>query len=231
VRQGRVTDAVPHYQQAVDLAPGNAVTRYALGSALLQLGRAEEAITQFRQTLDLRPDYEDALYSLGGALLQKGRAADAIAPLAQAIKLKPDDASAHASLGDASYLAGRTTDAITHWQQALALNPRQLLAINNLAWVLATDPSPAVRDGIKALTLAEGAIKLGAGGSPLILRTLAAAQAETGQFTLAATTAGQAIQLALQQKNQPLAAALQQQLQLYRNNLPFRDPGPMGAKP
>jgi hypothetical protein len=104
-----------------------------------------------------------------------------------------------------------------------------LLAINNLDWVLATDPSAAVRDGVKALTLAEGAVKLGAGGSPLILRTLAAAQAETGQYILAATTAGQAVPLALQQKNMALAAALEQQLQMYRNNLPFRDPGPAGG--
>jgi tetratricopeptide (TPR) repeat protein len=231
VRQGRVADAVPHYEQAVALAPGNPVTRYALGSALLQLGRADEAITQYQQTLALRPDYEDALYSLGGALLQKGRAVDAITPLEQAIKLKPDDASAHASLGDACYLAGRTADAIAHWRQALALNPRHLLAMNNLAWVLATDPAAALREGVAALALAENAIKLGGGGSPLILRTLAAAQAETGQFTAAAATAGQAVQLALKQNNPTLAAALQQQLQFYRNNLPFRDPGPMGAKP
>jgi tetratricopeptide (TPR) repeat protein len=231
VGQGRVAEAIPHYQQAIMAAPGNPVTRYALGSALLQLGRTDEAIAQYQETLALRPDYEDALYSLGGALLQKGRAADAIAPLAQAIKLKPDDASAHASLGDACYLAGRTTDAIAHWGQALTLNPRQLLAENNLAWVLATDPSAALRDGVRALTLAENAVRLGGGGSPMILRTLAAAQAEAGQFTLAATTAGQAVQLALQQGNTALASALEQQLQFYQNNRTFRDPGPAGVKP
>ncbi len=231
VRLGRVADAVPHYQQAVAARPGNAVTRYALGSALLQLGRTDEAVAQYEATLALRPDYEDALYSLGGALLQQGRTAEALGRLQRALELQPTDASAHASLGDALYLAGRTPDALAHWGQALALNPRHLLAENNLAWVLATDPSAALRDGARALTLAENSVKLGGGGSPLILRTLAAAQAETGRFPEAVATARQAVQLALQQGNPALASALQAQLQFYQTNRPFRDPGPAGLKP
>ena len=61
------------------------------------------------------------------------------------------------------------------------------MACNNLAWLLATTPHPAIRDPQRALELATRAAKItaGAGGEPRVLDTLAAAYAACGQFSQA----------------------------------------------
>ena len=63
------------------------------------------------------------------------------------------------------------------------------------AWLLATDPDAAVRNGGKAVALAERAAKISQGRDSRVLVALAAAYAESGDFTLAAQTIEQANRL------------------------------------
>jgi membrane associated rhomboid family serine protease len=56
------------------------------------------------------------------------------------------------------------------------------IMLNGLAWMLATVPADAARDGHKALTLAVRAVGLTHGADPGILDTLAAAHAELGHW-------------------------------------------------
>jgi hypothetical protein len=91
---------------------------------------------------------------------------------------------------------------------------------------LATCSQASLRDGASAVALAQKAVRLAGGENPLMLRTLAAADAETGRYAEAAETARHALQLAGQQKNDALAATLQKELGLYQMNTPVRDAGP-----
>ena len=84
----------------------------------------------------------------------------------------------------------------------------------------------ALRDGVSAVALAQKAVRLSGGENPRMLRTLAAAEAEAGRFVGAAETARQALQLAAVQKNDPLAATLQKELELYQMNTPMREGKP-----
>jgi hypothetical protein len=59
----------------------------------------------------------------------------------------------------------------------------------------------------------------------MVLRTLGAAYAETGQFPQAIVTAERAVEIARRQGNNALMADLQMNLENYRQNLPLRDPG------
>jgi tetratricopeptide (TPR) repeat protein len=95
-----------------------------------------------------------------------------------------------------------------------------------LAWLLATSPQAASRDGHKAIELAERATRRVGGGKPQILRALAAAYAEAGRFSEAVETARRALHLAEGQSNTVLAGELQAQLKLYQARLPFRTPAP-----
>ena len=55
------------------------------------------------------------------------------------------------------------------------------------------------------------------------MATLAAAYAETGQFSEAVLTAYRALQFASRQHNTVLAQALNRQIALYQASTPFRD--------
>jgi predicted Zn-dependent protease len=78
---------------------------------------------------------------------------------------------------------GRHGEAIGDYERALAINPKSGGSHNNLAWLLATTPDPALRDGPRALRHAHAALKLGR--TAAWLDTLAAAHAECGDFKAA----------------------------------------------
>jgi len=98
----------------------------------------------------------------------------------------------------------------------LQSNPNDVRTLNNLAWVLATCQQPSLRNGSKAVELAELANQLTQNDNPSILNTLAAAYAEAGQFPEAVDTAKRALQLAQVQSNQALIDAIKSELKLYQ---------------
>jgi hypothetical protein len=74
------------------------------------------------------------------------------------------------------------------------------------------------------MDFARQADKLCGGKSPEALRSLAAAQAETGQFSEAAATARAAQKLAEEQHNAPLAANLASDIAHFEAGQPRRQP-------
>jgi tetratricopeptide (TPR) repeat protein len=109
------------------------------------------------------------------------------------------------------------------YQKALDLAPQHLSAHLGLAWLLATCPEASLRNGQKAVELAQQAERLGGGESPQILDTLAAAYAEAGRFGEAVETAKRALDLSVAQNNKPLAEAIQARLKLYETNVPYHE--------
>ena len=96
--------------------------------------------------------------------------------------------------------------------------------MSNLAWVFAASPDPSLRDGPRALELAERALRLSAGRIPILFRTLAAAYAENGRFSEAIQTAQKGIELARSQGNPDLATELHGNVTIYEQQQPLRDP-------
>src|ERR1700726_3868677 len=76
----------------------------------------------------------------------------------------------------------------------LALDSPKML--NDLAWLLATNPDSWSRDGAEAVRLAERACALTHRQDPQSLATLAAADAEMGKFSDATNAAQHSIELA-----------------------------------
>ena len=70
--------------------------------------------------------------------------------------------------------------------------------------------------------MARRAVQLSGGREAKILDTLAAAYAEAGRFSEAVATAGKALDLATQQRQQTLADGLRARLALYKAGKPFR---------
>ncbi len=82
------------------------------------------------------------------------------------------------------------------YREVLRLNANEPTALNNLAWILATDPGTEIRNAQEAVELAQRACKLTGHKHPLLLGTLAAAYAENGQFAEAVRSAEEAVSLA-----------------------------------
>jgi len=238
LQRGELDEAISHFQTALNIRANNSQTHYNLGSALVHnnLGNAlvrkklvDEAITHYEKAVELRPDYADGHYNLGSALLQEGRIDEAIAHWQKTVSIQPKDAEAHTTLGDALLRKGEIGQAIAHYQAALEFSPQSISTLNNLAWALSTCPDASLRNGAKAIELAQKADQLAGGNNPAFMRTLAAAYAENGRFNDAIETAQRALQLATAQDNFALASKLEKDLDLYRTNSPLRHFSPTNA--
>ena len=222
-QKGKVDEAIAQYQTALKIKPDYPNAHYNLGNALLKKRRVDEAIGQYQTALKIKPNYAEARDNLGNVLFQRGRVDEAITQYQAALKIKPNDAKAHNNLGNALLQKGRGGEAITQYQAALKIKPAYPEALNNLARVLATFPQASLRNGGKAVELAQRANQLTGGGNPLILHTLAAAYAEVGRFGDAIRSAQKAIELAQAAGQKDLAAQLNSELKLYEAGLPFHE--------
>lgn len=91
---------------------------------------------------------------------------------------------------------------------------------NNLAWFLGTSPDATQRNGSLAIRYARTALQLGGAHDPGLVDTLAAAEAEAGDFGQAAQHEREALALA---KGNKLRRG-DKRLRLYENHQPYREP-------
>src|SRR5208282_4046607 len=89
-------------------------------------------------------------------------------------------------------------------------------SLNNLAWILAANPDSQVRNGAEAVALAERACKLTEYKQPIMVGTLAAANAEAGRFPEAVNFAEKARSLAFAAGQTDVAQKNEELLKLYR---------------
>jgi len=160
--------------------------------------------------------------SLADLLLRRGRLDEAIVHCQEALKVDSRDADAHNNLGLALLQKGRENEAGAEFRKSLQIDSHQMNAATNLAWILATSPDPATRDGAKAVELAEDVFQHAGHPNAIVLRTLSAAYAETGRFTDAINAAEAASQIAIAQGNTGLAEDLQRCIKSYQMGVPLR---------
>ena len=186
-------------------------------------GDFDGAIARYTTCLTAIPDQEEARYNLASALLRRGRTDEAIVQYKKGLQMHPESADTHANLGSAWLAKGRVRDAIEEYKRALQISPENLAALSNLAWLLATSSDSSLRNGSEAVRLAQRADSASSRSDkhPTILRILAAAYAEAGQFAEAKETARNALEAANIQGNTTLADALQGELALYDLGLPY----------
>jgi len=221
--KAQVDEAILHCERAVRMRPTDPDAQVSLGNALFQKGRIDEAIAHYQQAITVHPDHFLARYSLGHALLEKGELEGAIQVCRSALLLRPSDADCQTTLAIALEEKGNPAEAVQHYQKALELAPSSIATLSNLAWLLATSPDASLRNGQKAVELAKQADRLAGGTNSLVLRTLAAAYAENGDFANAIRTARSAMQLARMHSEEAVMTDLDQQIALYQLRMPYRE--------
>src|SRR5678816_3557160 len=155
---------------------------------------------------------------------RKGQVPEAMVHHRKFLEIQPDNVEARNTLGTALIQQGHVREAIDQWQEALATQPENGNAASNLAWVFATSPEDSIRDGTRAVELAERALRISGGKIAMIYKVLAAAYAESGRFADAIETAQRGAELATSQCNPALAAELKSNLALYQSGTQLRDP-------
>ena len=221
--KGNLDEAAAQYRFALKLAPDYPEAERNLGKVLLLKGDFDAALACLDKNPAGSPDPLARWSKVGKEFLQEPDWQCAIVCYRQATNINSRSADAYANLGLAFVKRAEIQEAIDCWQKALEIKPDQLLVLNNLAWLLATTPDASLRNGAKAVTLAKQAGQLAGDANPMALHTLAAAYAEEGSYSLAAVTARRGLGLALEQKNNALAASLQKEIQLYEAGKPVRD--------
>ncbi len=220
----RPAEAAAQLQKALAIDPNSMEALFSLGSAYFSLGQLDKAETYYRRAIAVDPNLMQARGQLGRVLAGQGKWEAAIAQYRQILKDSPDMLQARFDLVTAHLARGDIGEAIAEWKAILQFKPDNLDALCGLAEVLATCPDPRFRDGPAASDFARQADRLSGGQSPEVLRSLSAAQAETGQFRQAADTARWALVLATQQGKQPLAASLKSDIARFQAGLPRRGP-------
>ncbi|HWY50060.1 MAG TPA: hypothetical protein VNW72_01115 [Chthoniobacterales bacterium] len=193
-----------------------------------------DSISLWRRALAVTTDNQTAHQNLAAALWARGDIAEAqmqsragnIIHAEATVKDFPFNIAARDDLGVLLVQAGDVHGAITQWEASLQIDPNDGNALNNLAWILATYPDDSIRNGQRAVGLAESATVLPGGDVPIVLRTLAAAYAESGDFSKAIDTAQHAVDLATAQNNTSLLATLRHEIELYHARTPYRESPP-----
>ena len=185
----------------------------------------DDALLYSKVAVMLKPDSAATNNNLGQALHASLRLDEAIESFRKASAIRPDVSSFHGDLANALEEAGRLKEAIPEYELALAINPADIRLSNNLAWTLATSPDPALRDGPRAVKLAERAVNLAAGNdvamTEITTLTLSTAYAEVGRFDEAVETAEKARMLALNLQHTQEANWIAGLLEIYRTRRPY----------
>jgi protein O-mannosyl-transferase len=221
-QKGDPQSAIAAYEKALSIQSHDPSAHYNLGMALDDTGRIDEAIAHYQEAVQENPHFAEAYYLLGNDLFRRSRIDHAIAAYEGALQSRPAYPEVENNIGLALLKEGRPGEAIAHWEHAVANEPDFVAALNSLAWVLAAFPEASIRNGHKALRLADRANHLSGSKDPAVLRTLAAAYAENGRFTEATTTAQSGLQLANMQDNSALTKIFEDDLAHYRANTPVR---------
>ena len=224
--QGKLDEAKTRLERAIQLDPDLSEPHCTLGVVLWRQNKLPEAVGAFRAALRVNPNFALAHLHLGSLLLDLGQFDQAKERLAEAVRLDPRDPFAHFNLGAAYGRAEQPDEAVIHFTHAVDRDPDFFPALVNLALIRATTKDDSLRNGEQAVEMATRACKLTQHQHPEALHALAAAYAEVGRFSAAVSAAEQAIQAARRGGNEGLANAIQQSLQFYRRQKPFRSDSP-----
>jgi tetratricopeptide (TPR) repeat protein len=214
--------AIGDYTRATELNPKKASNYQQRAVAQKMNGDLNAALADFNRALELDPKDMASLMGRGFVWYSQEKHKQAIADFSAVIELDPRSAAAYNNRGFNEHLFGDAKNALADYNRALELSPEYALCHQNRAWLLATSPDDAIRNGPEAIKSALAACELNKYQVLADLKALAAAYAEHGQFELAIGWQEKAIQLSSGEDK----VVEQKVLEQYKDKRPYRDAPP-----
>ena len=149
----------------------------------------------------------------------KGTYKDAVADFSEAIRIDSNDFQSTCRRGVAWGRLGEFAKAIEDFEESIQLNPSHAVSHDYLAWLLATCQESELRNGKRAVKLATIACELTDWGESAPIETLAAANAEVGNFEQAVELQRRAMERV---DDESIKKADQARLKLYQQRQPYR---------
>jgi protein O-mannosyl-transferase len=214
--------AIAEARRAIELGPENFSAYPLLMKCLVESERYNEAAAFGPEWLTMSPFEVTAHSSLAVALAQTGDLSAAARQLGYVMMLQPKGDEALTRLHQIVLSLAEAPDGLQRLRDIAADAPDSPRMLDELAWLFATYPDSNVRDGAEAVRLAERACALTDRSVPALLATLAAAYAETGDFSRGVAAAQEA-----QARGQAIGDAdgvklSENILMALRANLPYR---------
>lgn len=219
-QSGDLPGAIEQFKETLRLDSKHANAHYNLGLLLAQANQHEQAITHLQQALSVEPNDHNARFLLAQELFKARRLEEAEAELKRVVEADPDNEDA--LLGRVKILLVRKEyrQALSALEKGHAQFPQKGLTAATLAYMLAASPQLELRDGTRALTLAEAVYKVT--GTINHGALVAMALAELGRCDEAAERVRQMATKAASEGKSDLVLKLKAELNRYESARPCR---------
>jgi Flp pilus assembly protein TadD len=225
--RGNPQEGIGYLETAARLDPASRDALFNLGRAVAEAAGPARALDVWDRLLELAPQDAEARFQRAQALSSLGRYGEAATELAAVIAAAPEEVAPRAAQAQVLLLAGRDADARSRLEEGLARLPKSEALAQLLVRVLASSSRPEVRDGARALEIAQRL--LAAGSTAGREEAVALALGELGRFADAADHQRRA--LASAGPGSPHRQRLERCLASYERGEPCRAPGAKAGQP
>ena len=212
---GDLNGAVEQFEAAIRIEPEKANAHYNLAVLLARQNKHANAIAHLHSALKAEPGDVSARYLLAQELAKINQLDGAVTEFSRVVQSAPGNESALLELVKLLHHKRQFKQALDLLEQHHAQYPKRGRTVTLLAYLLATSPQTELRNGARALELAQRVFN--ATGATQHGALVAFALAELGRCSEAAKLQQQMIADAEQQGKQDLALKLKKDLNLYQN--------------
>ncbi len=222
---GDLRGAIGQFEETLRLDPNHANAHYNLGLLLAQANRPEQAITHLRFTVNAQPSDNNARFLLAQELVKVSRIEEAETELSRIVQTDMDNEDALLALVRILLVRRQYGQALSMLEKGHAQFPQKGRTLEMLAYLLAASPQLELRDGSRALALAQSAYEATASTNHGAL--VAMALAELGRCDEAAAWIRRMSAKAAGEGKPDLMEKLKAELNRYENVRPCRPAGDM----
>lgn len=212
---GDVAGAAEQFTEALRIDPANAIAHYNLGIILAVQNKRQEAIAHLRSALSAEPNDTNARFLLAQQLNKSGQTEEALGEYSRVVQANPANESALLEQVRLLYWKGEVKQALDGLEKSHAQYPQRGRTVVLLAYLLAASPQTDLRNGTRALDLAQRVFATSS--TPQYGALVALALAELGRCSEAADWQRRMIAAAETEKSADLLVKLRAGLKQYEN--------------
>ena len=220
---GDLKGAAAEFEAVLRLDPPNTIAHYNLAVLLANENKHDQAIAHLQSVFEVDPNDLAARTFFARELLKSGRTDEALAEFTRVVQANPDNEAALLEQVKLLLEKKRYAEALAGLEKAHAQYPQKGETIVILAYLLTASPQTDLRNGARALELAQRVYKVTGTVEHGLL--VAMALGELGRCSEAAEWQRKLIAAAERAQQTELATKLRAGLKEYETGPPCRVPG------